>query len=56
MTLPVSSFGKAVSNVLANAVAYTEAGKTVAVFMDGREFLIHGMQPAESPLLPVPFH
>ena len=39
-TLPVRSFSKAVSNVLANAVAYTEAGKTVTVFMDGRSLII----------------
>lgn len=34
--LPVGAFGKAVSNVLANAVAYTQAGSTVSVYMDGR--------------------
>ncbi|WP_300714127.1 cell wall metabolism sensor histidine kinase WalK [uncultured Acetatifactor sp.] len=33
-TLPVGPLGKAVSNVLANAVAYTEAGKSVSVYMD----------------------
>lgn len=40
VTLPISSFSKAVSNVLANAVAYTEAGKTVTVFMDERSLVI----------------
>ena len=40
MTLPIRSFSKAVSNVLANAVAYTETGKAVTVFMDGRSLMI----------------
>ena len=40
VTLPISSFSKAVSNVLANAVAYTGAGKTVTVLMDGRSIMI----------------
>lgn len=40
VTLPIRSFSKAVSNVLANAVAYTETGKTVTVFMDGRSLII----------------
>lgn len=40
ITLPISSFSKAVSNVLANAVAYTEAGKAVTVFMNGRSLMI----------------
>ncbi len=39
-TLPAISFGKAVSNVLANAVAYTEAGKSVSVYMDGNRLVI----------------
>lgn len=38
--LPVSQFSRAVSNVLANAVAYTEAGKTVSVYMDGHSLVI----------------
>ena len=38
--LPVGPFSKAVSNVLANAVAYTEAGKTVAVYMDENRLII----------------
>jgi len=33
-TLSVGPFSKAVSNVLANAVTYTEAGKSVSVYMD----------------------
>lgn len=40
VTLPVSSFSKVVSNVLANAVAYTEAGKSVSVYMDERSLII----------------
>ncbi len=39
-TLPAGRFSKAVSNVLANAVAYTEAGKTVSVYMDGNRLII----------------
>ncbi|MBD5133222.1 MAG: HAMP domain-containing histidine kinase [Clostridiales bacterium] len=39
-TLPVSSFRKAVSNVLANAVAYTGAGKSVSVYMEERSLVI----------------
>lgn len=31
--IPVKEFGKAVSNILANAVAYTEAGKSISVYM-----------------------
>lgn len=39
-TLPVGPFSKAVSNVLANAVAYTEAGKSISVYMDGHRLII----------------
>ena len=39
-TLPISSFSKAVSNVLANAVAYTKAGKSVSVYLDGHSLMI----------------
>lgn len=39
-TLPAGPFGKAVSNVLANAVAYTEAGKSVSVYMNGHSLVI----------------
>ena len=39
-SLPVGPFSKVVSNVLSNAVAYTEAGKTVSVYMDGRSLVI----------------
>lgn len=39
-TLPVGPFSKAVSNVLANAVAYTEAGSAVSVYVDGRSLVI----------------
>ncbi|MDE6927002.1 MAG: HAMP domain-containing histidine kinase, partial [Acetatifactor sp.] len=38
--LPTQLFGKAVSNILANAVAYTEPGRTVSVSFDGRDILI----------------
>lgn len=40
VTLPVDLFSKAVSNILANAVAYTSVGKTVSVYMDGRSLVI----------------
>lgn len=40
VTLPTNSFSKAVSNVLANAVAYTGSGKTITVSMDGRSLMI----------------
>ena len=46
--LPVGLFNKAVSNVLANAVAYTEAGKTVAVYMDENRLII------ENECVPIP--
>ena len=39
-TLPAGPFSKAVSNVLANAVAYTEAGKVVSVYMEGRSLVV----------------
>ena len=39
-TLPAGRFSKAVSNVLANAVAYTEAGKSVSVYMDENRLII----------------
>lgn len=38
--LPVGPFSKVVSNILANAVAYTEAGKAVSVYMDGNRLII----------------
>ena len=38
--LPPQMFGKAVSNILANAVAYTEPGRTVSVYFDRRDILI----------------
>ena len=38
--LPVGPFSKAVSNILANAVAYTEAGKNVFVYMEGRSLVV----------------
>ena len=39
-SLPVGPFSKVVSNVLANAVAYTETGKTVYVYIDGRSLVV----------------
>ena len=38
--LPVGPFSKAISNVLANALAYTDRGKSVSVYMDGRSLVI----------------
>ncbi|BCJ94889.1 hypothetical protein acsn021_24580 [Anaerocolumna cellulosilytica] len=38
--LPSKLFCKAVSNVLANAVSYTERGKMVAVYLSGRRIII----------------
>ncbi len=46
--LPPQMFGKAVSNVLANAVAYTEAGKTISVFFD------HSALVVENECTPIP--
>lgn len=40
VTLPASSFSKVVSNLLANAVAYTETGKGVQVYIHGRDLVI----------------
>ena len=50
VTIPASPFSKAVSNVLANAVAYTESGKTVCVHMEGRNLII------ENECAPIPNH
>lgn len=38
--LPVGPFSKAVSNILANAVAYTDSGKSVSIYMDGCSLVI----------------
>ncbi len=46
--LPPQMFGKAVSNILANAVAYTESGRTVSVYFDRRDILI------ENECVPIP--
>ena len=46
--LPPQMFGKAVSNILANAVAYTDPGRTVSVYFDRRDILI------ENECVPVP--
>lgn len=47
-TLPANMFCKAVSNILANAVAYTKAGNCVRVYMDGRRLII------ENECIPIP--
>lgn len=46
--LPPQMFGKAVSNIFANAVAYTEPGRTVSVYFDGRDIII------ENECVPIP--
>ena len=46
--LPPQMFGKTVSNILANAVAYTEPERTVSVYFDGRNILI------ENECVPIP--
>lgn len=38
--LPPRQFSKAVSNILANAVAYTNPGKTVSIYFDGSALVI----------------
>lgn len=38
--LPLKMFSKALSNILANAVAYTAPGKTISVCMNGRMLII----------------
>lgn len=40
ITLPIGPFSKAVSNILANAVAYAETGKSVSVYIDGHSLVI----------------
>lgn len=59
-TVPINPFSKAVSNILANAVAYTEEGKTVTVYMDGRSLMIENecvpIQSSEIPRLFEPFY
>lgn len=46
--LPPQMFGKAVSNILANAVSYTETGRTVSVSLNGRNLII------ENECVPIP--
>ncbi|MEY8332315.1 ATP-binding protein [Lachnospiraceae bacterium 47-T17] len=41
-------FSKAISNILANAVAYTISGGTISVYIDGRDLII------ENECLPIP--
>ena len=47
-TLPVGQFSKVVSNVLANAVAYTAEGDAVSVYMNDRSLVI------ENQCVPIP--
>lgn len=47
-TLPIAAFSKAISNVLANAVAYTELGKTISVYMNKNSIVI------ENECVPIP--
>ena len=60
VTIPINSFSKAVSNILANAVAYIEEEKTVTVYMDGRSLMIENecvpIQSSEIPWLFEPFY
>lgn len=46
--LPTKMFSKAVSNILANAVAYTEAGKTISIYFDGSALTV------ENECVPIP--
>lgn len=46
--LPIDPFQKAVSNILANAVSYTEAGKTVSVRIEEQSIII------ENECIPIP--
>ena len=48
VSLPANMFSKALSNVLSNAVAYTEYGKTISVYAIGRELIV------ENECLPFP--
>ena len=47
-TLQVGPFSRAVSNVLSNAVTYTEPGKTVSVYIDENKLII------ENECVPIP--
>ncbi len=38
--IAVQPFSKAISNLLSNAVAYTERGKSIFIYMDGRRLVI----------------
>lgn len=40
LCLPPKMFAKAISNILANAVAYTGPGKTISVYAIGRELMV----------------
>lgn len=59
-TLPVGSFSRAVSNVLANAVIYTLQGKTVSVYLTEGEIVIENectpISEKEIPHLFEPFY
>ena len=40
MNIPVDRFKKAVSNIIANAVQYTEAGKRVSIYAEDHNIII----------------
>ena len=60
VSIPISLFEKAVSNILANAVAYTESGKLISVYMDGRNLVVENecipVRQSEIPRLFEPFY
>lgn len=60
LLLPAEPFQRAVSNILANAVACTKPGKCVRVYMDGRRFVVENecapVPDAEIPRLFQPFY
>lgn len=60
VSIPISLFEKAVSNILANAVAYTESGKLISVSMDGRNLVVENecvpVRQSEIPQLFEPFY
>ena len=46
--LPQALFGRAMSNILANAVSYTDKGKAVSVYFEGRSIVV------ENECVPIP--
>ena len=47
--LPENQLKKAISNILSNAVNYTEAGRKISVTLDGKKLSIHNECDALSP-------